>query len=346
MKTVSRQHRFVSNENGSVIISILVLSTVMLVFGLGLMTSLNDSFNLNTFAHTKVSQMKMEGMVKSALQNGESCNKNFTDSVLDKDGRITLTQLQGKSGEQLLAVNQTLGTKDLQVKDISINTESAEWLAYQAAKASATVPIPLESKLRIRYQKLKTAMGSKQSFTDIPVHFLVDKNQKISVCDTSDSTGQTLCLQLGGVFDTANKKCQFNNCANLPDGSLPSGACVKDQLSDIQKNITTAVEAEQQLATKEAPMPETPTLPASSKSEPSAWKNWSSMVKSCVQTPQGAQFSGTTLSCQLGSFSITANATSVQMSAGAMSYTGGPDDSVFIMDQVRGYILSYLAATQ
>jgi hypothetical protein len=347
MKTVSKQTFLVNSENGSILVSILVLSTVMLIFALSLITSLSDSFNLNTLALTKVSQMKVEGIVKSALQNGNSCNKNFTDAVLDENGRLTLSTIKGQSDEHLLEANQLLGTRDLRVTTIAIETAASDWATFTAAKATATAPLALDAKIRIRYQKMKTSLGSNQTYTDIPLHFLVDKNQKIVSCDTSDSAGQTLCLQLGGAFDANSKKCSFNsNCANLNEAMLPSGTCVMNQIADVQNNIDKAIEERQQTEKTEAKMPEVPKLAASAYKEPTAWKSWESMVKSCAQTPQAATFTGSTLSCSLGSFNITASATEVKMSAGAMNFQGGPDDSAFIMDQVRQIILTYLASTQ
>ncbi|QDK46459.1 hypothetical protein DOM22_15450 [Bdellovibrio sp. ZAP7] len=347
MKTVSKHTFLVNSENGSILVSVLVLSTIMLVFGLSLMTSLNDSFNLNTLALTKVSQMKIEGMVKSALQNGNSCNKNFTDAVLDQNGRLNLSSIKGQADESLLEADQILGTRDLKITTIAIETAPADWAAYTVNKSSATAPLALDAKIRIRYQKLKTSVGSNQTFTDIPLHFLIDKNQKIVSCDTSDSAGQTLCLQLGGAFDTASKKCSFNiNCANLNEAMLPSGTCVMNQITDLQNSIDSAVEQKQQTDSKEAEMPEVPKLAASAYPQPPQWKSWENMVKSCVQTPQAAKFTGSTLSCSLGSFTITAGPTEVKMSMGAMNYQGGPDDAAFIMDQVRQIILTYLASTQ
>ncbi|WP_413292972.1 hypothetical protein ACLSU7_16375 [Bdellovibrio sp. HCB185ZH] len=347
MKTVSKQTFLVNSENGSILVSILVMSAVMLVFGLSLMTSLNDSFNLNTLALTKVSQMKVEGIIKSALQNGTSCNKNFTDVVLDQNGRLNLTTIKGQADEHLLEADQELGTRDLKVTTIAIETAPSDWATYNANKASATSPLALEAKIRIRYKKLKTSLGSNQSFTDIPLHFLIDKNQKIVSCDTSDSTGQTLCLQLGGAFDTENKKCYFkSNCANLNETMLPSGACVMNQITQLQTSIDSAIEQQQQTETTEAKMPEVPKLAPSTYPEPAQWKSWEKMVKSCVQMPQAAKFTGSTLSCDLGSFNITASPTEVKMSMAAMKYQGGPDDAAFIMDQVRQFILSYLASTQ
>ncbi len=347
MKTVSKQTFLVNSENGSILVSILVLSTVMMVFALSLITSLNDSFNLNSLALAKVSQMKVEGMVKSALQNGNSCNKNFTDAVLSDEGRLSLSTIKGLADEHLLEADQVLGTRDLRVTTIAIETNASDWATYNANKAAATAPLALDAKIRIHYQKMKTSLGSGQTFTDIPLHFLVDKNQKIVSCDTSDSAGQTLCLQLGGSFDASTKKCAFSiNCTNLNEAVLPSGTCVMNQITDLQNNIDTAIEQRKQTESNEAKMPEVPKLAASTYKEPAAWKSWQDMVKTCVQTPQAATFTGSTLSCSIGSFNITANATEVKMSMGASNYQGGPDDSAFIMDQVRQIILTYLASTQ
>jgi hypothetical protein len=293
--------------------------------------------------------MKVEGMVKSALQNGNSCNKNFTDAVLDQNGRLTLNLLKGKADEHLLEENQVLGTQDLRITSISVETATSDWATFNANKSAAVAPLQVESKIRIRYQKLKTSLGSRGTFTDIPVHFLVDKDQKIVSCDTSDSMGQALCLQLGGAFDSANRKCSFTaNCASLNEAMLPSGTCVLNQIADMQNNINTAIAQQQQQQSEriEAEMPAVPRLPASTAKEPTQWKNWESMVKTCLQTPQGAQFTESSLSCTWGSFNLTANATSVKMSMGAMNYQGGPDDSQFVMDQARQIILDYIAATQ
>ncbi|WP_413575511.1 hypothetical protein ACLVWU_14315 [Bdellovibrio sp. HCB290] len=346
METVSDKPIFVRSENGSMMVSILVLSTVILTFALALTTSLNDSLNLNTFALTKSTQLKAEALLKGALQNNEYCNTNFADSLLDNQGRLSITQLKGKAGEHLAFIDQTLGTNELQITGLSIETGSSEWNGYKTAKITATSPIAVDSKVRIRYRKLKTAMGSRQAFTDIPMRLLIDTSQKIVACDTSDSMGQTLCVQLGGQFNSTTQKCAFNiNCATLNEAMLPSGTCIAEQIALIQKEIDVVAQAE---ATEPevAPIPTPPNLPASGGNEPAAWKSWTNMVKSCVQNPQSAQFSGEFLSCSLGSFNITANGTSVKMSAGAMAFDGGPDDSAFIRDQARMFILAHLAATQ
>ncbi|WP_413585052.1 hypothetical protein [Bdellovibrio sp. HCB274] len=348
MKTVSKTPNLVRSENGSMIVSILILSTVVLTFALALTTSLNDSLNLNTFALTKSTQLKTEAMIKGALQNNEYCNTNFADSILDNQGRLNLTELKGKAGESLAFVNQELGTKDLQITGLAIETGTTEWNTYIAAKATATTPIAVDSKVRIRFKKLKTAMGSRQAFTDIPMRLLIDPSQRIVSCDTSTNMGQTLCLQLGGQFNSTTQKCGFNiNCASLNEAMLPSGTCISEQVAALQKEID-ALLATSATSAQPAPnpLPTPPKLPAAGGKEPAGWSSWANQLKSCVQNPQSAQFTAEFLSCNLGSFNVTANGTSVTMSMGAMSLNGGPDESTFVRDQARMFLLAHLAATQ
>jgi hypothetical protein len=252
-KVIMNKIRVIKNQKGFSIAEVLVAFGLMSILGIISLQIMQDSFNASSLAEAKNDEIEMSRQLQLTLIYKPNCDKNLQGKLINDVNYHDIINFLDSTNKEILTRGQVIGNRSLKVADIEYYVKPADFAAFNAYKASPPPGEPtylMDAYVKVTTEKLKTQLGGKNLVADIPIKVKVDATSKVVECFTSvDSTNETamqsFCTQIGGVFNTVTKECDFNTVGcdtSNPDKLVPA-KCVDEKVAKSLKDYSALVDA-------------------------------------------------------------------------------------------------------